>query len=74
MNMGVPVKQSGTQALDFCPILCHTNSMMNEPTTLDLAALEAEDIYANLEADDYADAIMAELGLSSDAALFGIIN
>ena len=48
--------------------------MMNEPTTADLAALEAEDIYADLEADDYADAIMADLGLSSDAALFGIIN
>ena len=55
--------------------------MMNEPTTADLAALEAaellrstEDIYANLDADDYADAIMADLGLSSDAALFGIIN
>ena len=54
--------------------MCHTNSMINEPTTLDLDALEAEDIYANLEADDYADAIMADLGLSSDAALFGIIN
>ena len=33
-----------------------------------------EDIYPDLEADDYADAIMADLGLSSDAALFGIIN
>ena len=48
--------------------------MMNEPTTADLAALEAEDIYANLEADDYADAIMAELGMSSDQALFGMYN
>ena len=55
--------------------------MIKEPTTADLAALEAaellrgtEDIYANLEADDYADAIMADLGLSSDATLFGIIN
>ena len=53
--------------------------MIKEPTTADLAALEAaelhsEDIYANLDADDYADAIMADLGLSSDAALFGIIN
>ena len=48
--------------------------MINEPTTLDLDALEAEDIYASLDADDYADAIMADLGLSSDAALFGIIN
>ena len=55
--------------------------MMNEPTTADLDALEAaellrstEDIYADLEADDYADAIMADLGMSSDQALFGIYN
>ena len=48
--------------------------MINEPTTLDLDSIELEDIYADLEADDYADAIMADLGLSSDAALFGIIN
>ena len=48
--------------------------MINEPTTLDLDSLEAEDIYSELHAEDYADAIMAELGLSSDAALFGIIN
>ena len=48
--------------------------MINEPTTLDLDAIELEDIYPDLEADSYADAIMADLGLSSDAALFGIIN
>ena len=48
--------------------------MINEPTNADLNALEAEDIYSELHAEDYADAIMADLGLSSDAALFGIIN
>ena len=65
---------TGTHPLDFSRIVCHTNSMINEPTTLDLDALELEDIYPDLEADSYADAIMADLGLSSDAALFGIIN
>ena len=45
--------------------------MINEPTTADLNALELEDIYSELQADDYADAIMADLGISSDRALFG---
>ena len=32
------------------------------------------DVKSNLYGDDYADAIMADLGMSSDQALFGMYN
>ena len=40
---------------------------------LDEHELQA-DAYYDLAGDDYADAIMADLGMSSDQALFGMYN
>ena len=35
---------------------------------------EPVEIYSDLDGEDYADAIMADLGMSSDQALFGMYN
>ena len=51
--------------LDFSPIMCYSESMMNnEPTLDELIRIELDDdldIKSNLYGDDYADAMMMDI-------------